>query len=441
MGFEYNSLLQQLAARAPWVASSKAFSIACVVVSNVILARLLKPAELGTYFFLVSLATVGSVFARLGVAQTGLRQTAAALGAGQPEEAWKSVLSSLFWTTLGVSATALLFCTIGVLAGLERGSAYMLAALTGMQAFHVVMVELLRGYGRIKAASVCGGPANQILFAALLIICLLTHGSLDTARALGCIIAATALAVLATGRVLYCGRNSAAFHPVREKSYVPETVMPAALPILVSNLMLAALSQADIWILTHLLPRTNVALYGAMARLATAVSLPLFVINSSLAPTMAEYHIRGDASSLEQSLRRITTFASMLSLVVMAIFVVAGKPLIGIIYGDFFRQGYFLLLMLCVGQLAVVATGSCGSMLIMSGHQRTLMMISVLNGILTLLIAILLVKPFGVAGVAVAMAGGTISQNILTLLAVHRSVGIWTHLRFTGDLGKRDEVN
>jgi O-antigen/teichoic acid export membrane protein len=432
MGIECNRVLQQLAARAPWVAGSKAFSIACIMVSNVMLARLLKPAELGTYFFMVSVAAVGSVFARLGVAQTGLRLIAAARGAGRPDEAWKSVLSSLCWTTLGALVTALLFCTVGVRAGLEQGLAAMLATLAGLQAFHGVLVELLRGYGRIKEASVCGGPANQLLFVFLLLSSLFTGGRLDLAQVLGCLIIATALAVLLTGRVLYRGRNSVESHPDREKSYIPEAVMPAALPIMASNLALAALSQADIWILTHFLPRADVALYGTMVRMATAVSLPLFIVNSSLSPTMAEYHVRGDAGNLERSLRRITTIASILSFAVVACFALAGTPLISIVFGDFYRQGYVLLLVLCVGQFATVATGPCGSMLAMSGNQRSLMIISVMNGMLTLATAVLLARMVGVAGVAFAMAGGMIIQNILTLLAVRRSVGIWTHLQITG---------
>ena len=67
----------------------------------------------------------------------------------------------------------------------------------------------------------------------------------------------------------------------------------------------------------------------------------------------------------------------------------------------------------------------------MTGHQRTMMLITLGCGALALGAGILLAPSYGITGVAVATCAGQILLNGLQLLFARIHVGIWTHARFS----------
>jgi Na+-driven multidrug efflux pump len=62
----------------------------------------------------------------------------------------------------------------------------------------------------------------------------------------------------------------------------------------------------------------------------------------------------------------------------------------------------------------------------MTGHQLQLMKISLLVAFLSVGLAVFLVQPLGVVGVAVATTLGYILKNVMMIISVKRRVGIWT---------------
>jgi len=67
----------------------------------------------------------------------------------------------------------------------------------------------------------------------------------------------------------------------------------------------------------------------------------------------------------------------------------------------------------------------------MTGHQRDMMNLSILAAVLGISGELLLVRPFGIVGVATATATAQIIQNALMLTFARRRVGIWTHAEFS----------
>jgi O-antigen/teichoic acid export membrane protein len=106
-----------------------------------------------------------------------------------------------------------------------------------------------------------------------------------------------------------------------------------------------------------------------------------------------------------------------------------GKPLLGIIYGDFYREGAIVLALLSLGQIVNVWAGSCGLTLMMTGHQRTMMGITVACGFFVVAGAIWLVEGYGAAGVAAAAALAMILQNITMVLFAKQNTVVWTYAR------------
>jgi O-antigen/teichoic acid export membrane protein len=65
----------------------------------------------------------------------------------------------------------------------------------------------------------------------------------------------------------------------------------------------------------------------------------------------------------------------------------------------------------------------------MTGHQRTMMTITLITGACSLTAEVLLAPRYGITGVACATCAAQIAQNLLQLVYARARVGIWTHAR------------
>ena len=103
-----------------------------------------------------------------------------------------------------------------------------------------------------------------------------------------------------------------------------------------------------------------------------------------------------------------------------------GAQIMAFIYGDFFAEGATVLAILSASRLYAVFTGNSGALLMMTGHQKTMMRITMLSAAFGLTTELLLVRPFGMVGVAVATALAQVLQNTLQLVFGKLRTGIWS---------------
>jgi O-antigen/teichoic acid export membrane protein len=154
-----------------------------------------------------------------------------------------------------------------------------------------------------------------------------------------------------------------------------------------------------------------------------------------LPPIVAEMYAQGKTTRLERTLRTFSTLAGVPSLVVLVGFMLLGAPLLGLVYGDKpIYQGHTavaVLLILSAAKLMAVWSGSCGMVLQFTGHQTSMLRVSVLTSPLFFVVAVLAVRAYGPVGVACAAAATTILQNVILVLTAKRLTGMWTHVMFS----------
>jgi len=83
--------------------------------------------------------------------------------------------------------------------------------------------------------------------------------------------------------------------------------------------------------------------------------------------------------------------------------------------------------MLSAGQFAGMLFGPAGMLMIMTGHQAPHMWIVVSITLLSLVLAVFLVMPFGLLGVAAAWGGGAILGGAVSWWYVRQKTGIRCH--------------
>jgi O-antigen/teichoic acid export membrane protein len=112
---------------------------------------------------------------------------------------------------------------------------------------------------------------------------------------------------------------------------------------------------------------------------------------------------------------------------VLAVFILFGGPILGGIYGEEYRQGATVMMILSIGRLVHVWTGSGQAVLAMTGHQSALMRITLISSTITVAGQYLAVEPFGMTGVAMATSGGVVLHNLVIWVTARKLTGLWTN--------------
>jgi O-antigen/teichoic acid export membrane protein len=406
------------------------------LVFNAMLARMVSHATLGAYFLVTSMVVIATTIAKLGLEKTVVRFVAAARATGNLGRVRRTVIV-VFAVGACASAAIALVLVLG-LGHLLAVRIYHSQAVAGVIALAAVWIavnallsltaETFRGFKRFWPATLYSGLALDVLL-------VLGFGALWIAGVRPTLAQAVGMTVAMTGVALAAGMAHLWRHvrPLHgEGTAGVWEVTAVSLPLLVSNIANFAVGTGvDLWVVGHFSNTSDVALYGAASRLVFFVATPLIVVSQVVPPIIAELHARGERQQLERTLRSVSTLAGLPAALVLVAFIGAGGFILSVAYGPFFRGAATVLVILSVARLTAVCTGSSGVTLMMTGHQRTMMLITVGSGAFALVTEILLAPRYGMTGVAAATCTAQIMLNILQLVFARIHVGIWTHARFS----------
>jgi O-antigen/teichoic acid export membrane protein len=445
-----STLRRRLVSGSAWASGGRIGGAMLGIVTNGLLARLLSPQEFGAYFLALSIVSLGAVVGSLGLPKTVVRLVAENMGldrSGRTRRAIRTVLRLGVLGTLGISLAYLL---AGDLVGelFQPQYSSLLVGVTGLMAGWIaiavvqeITAETFRGFHDIRLATVLGGLATGgksggVIMRVLLlgIVALLWVRSTETSLATVMLVSIGAGSVsvvlslwLLYGKVSSLGPSEGA----QEEPVSAKEVLEDAIPFLAIALTSFVLLSADIWILGALGSGTDVAVYGAASKLVTFVAMPLLIVNLVLPPIVAEMYAQGQTGRLERTLRTFSTLAGVPSLLVLMVFMLLGGPILGLVYSKpiyYSDAAVLVLLILSAAKLMAVWSGSCGLVLQFTGHQSSMLRVSLLTSPLFFVVAILATQRYGSVGVACAAALTTTLQNVIMVLLAKRKTGMWTHV-------------
>lgn len=419
-----------------WALSGKVVTAITGLIMSALLARILEPQDMGAYFILISVVTVAAVAAQSGLHQAIVKLMAEAIGTHQHARA-----SAVISTVAQLSLIAIFIVTVMILAGPGEwiasrifGSPLIIssigasAGLVIAMALQNIIAGAFRGLHDIRLATFFGGVLSGVLTTLVFSVVWLTHNQPHLKNVILLYAAAMGVTILVAG-IAFRIRISEFYRKSSERPY--KDVLRLAGPILLTDITLIALSQSTIWILGAYRPQEEVAVYGAALRLIILVSMPLLIINAVVPPIIAEMYSQKKMELLERALRATTTIAAIPGILVVIGFIFWGKYVLSSVFGDYYGSGATILTLLSLGQLINVWTGSCGLTLMMSGHQTTMMAITIICGVLTVLGALFVVREYAATGVAAVAASGLALQNVLMLIYAKMKTGIWTHMQLS----------
>ena len=429
------TLWRRLLSGGMWAFAGRVVAAFTVLATNALLARLLPPQDLGAYFLAFSVVSLGALLGSLGLNQTVVRFVAESMGLGRFRQTRWVVGITCGLGLLGALGVGLAYLLLGRTVGNALFDAPVLGAATGLVAgwmailtLQLLLAETFRGFNDIRLATLFGGIVAGNLLLVCLVALWLSRGEASLADVVLLTAASGLVSILLGGWLLH---RKVASLPRKGEDAGGRTgtskILRVAGPLLVTNLTYFAVLQADLWIMGAFRTQDEVAIYGSAARMVVMVALSLDVVDSVVAPLIAEMYAQDRKQELERALRGTATLAGIPALAGLAGFMLLGEQILGLVFGDYYRAGWGVLVILSLGYIAFVWTGSCALALIMTGHQREVMGATIASGLVTVAAGLAVVGPFGAVGVATVTAFAFALQNVLLWILARKKTGIWTH--------------
>jgi O-antigen/teichoic acid export membrane protein len=216
---------------------------------------------------------------------------------------------------------------------------------------------------------------------------------------------------------------------------IPERVRTAAPHYLKREWIMAALPMmliGGIWQLNGYVSTIAVGMlggaqeagiYNVVEKGAGVVVLLLIAANMPFAPLVARMRAVGDRAGMEHGAERIAQ-ATVIASLPIVIFLVAFPDVYLGLFGTEFDSGVTALRILALGQLFNAAAGPVGSVLIMTGHERTACWGVGIGLLTTVILSVALIPPLGVTGAAIADAASFVVWNVALNVLCRRNLSI-----------------
>lgn len=413
-----------------WALSGKITTALSSLAVHALLARLLSPEEMGVYFLVITLVAAMSLAAQFGLNHVVVRLVSDALGKNDPAAAKSAVGTIALYGLVGASVAAV---ALGSLPGKWLASAIFhsplmlttlaaAAMLVFFSSLQSLLGETLRGFHEIPRATIVSGLLSSLCFLFALAAIYMWGGRVALSTILWLNVAALALAVLAAAAWLV-GKLG---HIQPGNGAARRDVLTLAGPMFLINMMVFLLMQADLWIVGMYRPAEEVAIYGAASRLAATTMLITSLLYAVLPPYIGEKFARKELAGLQDLLRSAATATTLLALPWVALLVIFAAELLSLIYGEYYASGKLVLVLLSLGLFINVLTGMRGYVLLMTGHERSLLALTLVSGSINIGLCWLAAKYMNSNWVALAAMLSMMLNCAAEMLLVKLRLGIWT---------------
>jgi O-antigen/teichoic acid export membrane protein len=193
--------------------------------------------------------------------------------------------------------------------------------------------------------------------------------------------------------------------------YAHRTWWRVALPLLLFDGSYVVLSQTDTLMLGSMLDSKAVGLYSAALKTASWVPFILGAVNAIAAPMFASLHAQGDHQGLQRLVSTIARWMFYPALAIAVGLMLAAEPILRL-FGPEFVAAKGSLIVLVVGQLVNVGSGSVGYLLMMTGYQVESALVMGVSALANVILNLIGIHYLGVLGAALATAFSMALWNI-----------------------------
>jgi O-antigen/teichoic acid export membrane protein len=441
-----------------WTILGRCLTVGTALILTAMLARLLSPTEVGSWLLINNMLSLLCLLAMGGTNRSIVRFLAQN---GVDQRCHESIalikkMTGMVFTSLLLTSVVLVcflifwgqrFLQIEITATIVVAT----VALLFLRTFQQSSAEVFRGLHDIRSASLHAGTTGSGLSNLVLIVMVATLVLRDDAS-LGSVLVFAALSslaltpviVLALRRVLDLRLDRVAGGPTVSPS--SSEAPPLSLSIFrlwtdpffgISFSFLGiqvfglAAQTADTWIAGFALAGDSMGHYLTSKQLVTLLSVPLQMVNLTILAIIPALHQAGRITELESVVRACSSLSSLVGGAVFLPLILLPGLSLSLVYGSEYAVGAALLAILTIGQLINSATGSCGLVLMMTGHQRVCVMVNALAMIAVIGFGSLATFFWGGIGLATVTSSVLAVQNLFLWYQAKVLVNVRTHPSFS----------
>lgn len=396
---------------------------------TIVIARVLSPERFGEFAFVLSVATIASIPPAIGLRQTLTRQTAYSVAQDDRASLPGLWLWAMQWAALAVllvSTSLAIWVVLWVDApDLRRNLLIGLCILILLPAPQI-FGGILHGLGRINLSLIPEAVLRPVIMLAIVagLVTIIGQGAVTVPMllvGLACAIAIDALVGAALFRRITGFRIAKAMASERVSN--GPALRWSALSFGAITGVHVINSNLDVVMIGLLAGDLQTGLYRAASVVSDLVVFGLGVVNFVILPRVAGLHAVGDRQALQTLVTASTRIITALALGGFVLIAGFGSVLLALLYGDGFSEGYSVLLILALGQLANALFGPVALLLNMTGNEKLTLIGVSLSVVINAGLNVLLIPRFGIEGAATATAATLIIWNLMLAVLLKRRVG------------------
>lgn len=201
-----------------------------------------------------------------------------------------------------------------------------------------------------------------------------------------------------------------------------------AFPMMLSSSVIVFLGWTDTFVMGIYETDDQVGIYGVCVKIAALTTFVMYALSSILAPKIAVAYADKTMPLFNRMVRFSTLINFSSTLVVVGIILGFHQFFLGI-FGAEFKQGFWVLLLLCIGQLVAAFFGSVGVVMQMIGKQRVYQNMVLIALVVNLSLNFILTPLYGGEGAAMATIVSVLFSTGLPSYYMRKNMAIHTYFR------------
>ena len=219
------------------------------------------------------------------------------------------------------------------------------------------------------------------------------------------------------------------FSPKIKSTFVAKELMAFSLPASFAGMCYMFILWADRLLVGYFRSEADLGIYQA----ASQSSLPFAVIvsgfNTIFSAMIPGLYQKKEMPQLNELFKVSTKWRFYLSIPLFLGICFASREFITVVFGISYEDGWLPLIILSAGHLVNAGVGGVGVLLVMTGHQNRWLVLSGAMLSMNILLNIVLIPNFGLAGAAFVTAGTRGGLLLLGLFQVRNLLQIWPYDR------------
>jgi len=403
---------------------------AVTLITNIVLARLLGAEGYGAVALGLTFFLVVQAFATLGLTEGMVRFGAATLAKGDHQNFSRIFTSSNIFAL----ASNCIVCIVIILLAepianfFDAGEGFAELLQILMLAVPFFTIIMMMASYRQAHQMILGQQAILLARVSLTLILCLTFVFIPAEPVQYAWVVLIAHMGLAAGLMMPSLKRIRHFPRLLARDEAKQ-LLSFSLVILSTHASWLIWSNLDRVMLARLGTLSDVGVYSVVSALAINIQLGVVAMGGLVMPVCAAAHTRGDRAQVIDAYGWYSLIGVFAAGLLGVSLLLEAPGILGLFGPEFSNYGWALSL-LVVGQFLSAFPGPLGKLLIVIGHQNSVMIGSIAQVALNIVLNLLLIPEYGVNGAAAATLVALALPRLVYSLYIHRRLGFWTPDRY-----------